>query len=59
MRERPLDHPRETNVHHRGEYLSATDRVEACDLEDGDEAAPRRHLGQDLVQWRLQPLDRD
>jgi hypothetical protein len=28
MRERPLDHPRETNVHHRGEYLSATDRVE-------------------------------
>ncbi|HEX4796341.1 MAG TPA: PSD1 and planctomycete cytochrome C domain-containing protein [Humisphaera sp.] len=28
LRERPPGHARETYVHHRGEYLSATDRVE-------------------------------
>ncbi len=28
LRERPVGHGRETYVHHRGEYLSATDRVE-------------------------------
>lgn len=52
MRERPAENPRETHLHHRGEYLSPKDKVEPAVpefLEPIPEDEPKNRLG--FARW--------